>query len=108
MAKQSVTDEKFVKLKLTIVNIEADPIHKNRTIVSAKFDDGKGKPWIQAFSILPEESMQGREIEPDEFLDLIYREKIERPVDPYGKLKKAMQAKESFVINLPAKLADKR
>lgn len=72
-------------LRAQIINIEADPIHKGRTIFSIKFDDDDPilGPWIQAFSILAAE----RPLTPDEFVKFLKSERIERPMDPFKYLK---------------------
>lgn len=85
-----------------IMNIEPDPKHANRMIVSVQFDDGDILgPWIQGFSLLPDKPFTM-----DDFMDLIYQQKIERPTDPYGELKRWQKSGKEFVLKFTSKIIE--
>jgi hypothetical protein len=68
-----------------IINVEPDPRHPGRTIVSARFDDGdevRG-PWVQAFSIENPE----RPLTPEEFVLMLREKEPVRPIDPFKYIK---------------------
>lgn len=91
MAKQS-------NLKVQIANIEKDPRHVDRMIISLKIDDGdKSGPYIKPFSMLPPDHV----ISVDEFLNsLISMQDLSRPVDPYQYLKDAQETRRTFNLDL--------
>lgn len=86
-----------INLSCKLINIEPDPRHQGRVIVSFRFDDGSGKePWIQAFSIKDPE----RQISLEELSVLIKDQKIERPIDSFKFIKESLENGESFDITL--------
>ena len=89
------------KLNCKITDIKPDPLHPGRMIVVVEFDDGnkKLKPWHQGFAVLPDQI-----VTVDDFVAQLHNMHIERPVDPYSNLKKAMVVGEQFVLNLTAKI----
>lgn len=86
-------------LKCRIKDIQPDPMLAGRRIVSVEFDDGKGKPWHQAFSVIPHEV-----IKVDDFINKLLTMEIRRPVDPLSHIDKIMQKDETFVLDLTAKI----
>jgi hypothetical protein len=85
-------------LKVKIMNVEPDPLHKGRTIVSAQFDDGdtlRG-PWIQGFSMLPQE----RPISPEEFMVSLKGQEIKRPVDAFQYLRDAADNGKQYDLTI--------
>lgn len=88
------------KLNCKIKDIQPDPLHVGRMIVSVEFDDGnKAGPWHQGFSVIPESV-----INIEDFLTQLYTQEIHRPVDPYTNLRQALQTGETFVLDLTAKI----
>lgn len=85
-------------LKCKIINIEPDPKHPNRTIVSLQIDDGddvKG-PYIRAYSLLPPPGP----ISLEKFsIDLAQRD-LSRPDKPFHYLEEAKEMETEFIINL--------
>lgn len=90
------------KVKCKIKDIQKDPLHQNRMIVSVEFDDGNpAGPWHQGFSLLPESVFTI-----EDFIKQLVSQQIARPVDPYANIKQIMQTGEEFVINLTAKIEE--
>lgn len=88
------------KLNCRVTDIAPDALHPARMIIGVEFDDGDPKgPWLQAFSVVPDQV-----ITVDDFLQQLYTMNIQRPVDPYDNLKKVMQKGETFVLNMTAKI----
>lgn len=85
------------KLVCTVKNIEPDPLHPGRQIISLELDDGQSDgPYIRAFSLIPPEIPLSLE----KFaLDLAKRD-LSRPTDPLHYIKEAQANSEQFVINL--------
>lgn len=81
-------------LKCIIKNVEPDPLHGGRTIVSVQFDDGKGDPWIQGFSL----TTPDHPITLEELVVSLQEQHIERPKDPFAYIKEAQQNKTSFAL----------
>lgn len=80
-----MANQKNRKLTAKIINIEADPLHKGRTIVSVRFTDQKsGDEWTQGFSLLPD-----RPISLEEFILNLKSRELAPPVDPFQYLKDA-------------------
>jgi hypothetical protein len=91
------------KIGCKITDIKPDPLHKERMIIAVEFDDGDAAgPWHQAFSVIPE-----KVITIEDFLNQLYTQKIERPVDPYQNIKRVMQSGEKFVLDLTAQIETK-
>lgn len=93
------------ELKCKIVNIEPDPKHPNRTIVSLQIDDGdsvKG-PYIRAYSLLPPPGP----ISLEKFsIDLSERD-LSRPSEPFHYLEEAKELGTEFVIYPTSKSQNK-
>lgn len=99
MAKKPVKASK-TKLVCKIINMEPDPKHPGRMIVSVSIDDGDRRgPWIQGFSVLPEKVLTL-----EDFMDGITKKELKRPEDPYKHLTAAMEKKRTFVLNLTGKI----
>lgn len=83
-------------IEAEIINVDNDPKHPGRTLVSVQFDDGRG-PWVQAFSLLP----PPRPMTPEEFMVLLKDEKIERPVanDPFIYIREAQGEKYKILVH---------
>lgn len=88
--------KKSKELKCKIINIEPDPKHPNRTIVSLQIDDGdsvKG-PYIRAYSVIAPEYP----ITLEKFsIDLAGKD-LSRPDKPFHYLDEAREAGTEFVI----------
>lgn len=85
-------------LKCKIINIDDDPNHLGRKIVSVRFDDGKGEPWVQGFSILQPETP----LSPEQFFEDIKEHPtvaIKRPVDPFKFLNEVKQSGKVFEVD---------
>lgn len=82
-------------LKCKIINIEQDPKHASRQIVSLQIDDGQDEPYVRAYSLLPPE----RPISLEEFQIQIARKDLSRPDKPFHYLEEAKEAGAEFVIN---------
>lgn len=89
-------------LKCRIINIEPDPKHSNRTIVSVKIDDGEPEPYIRAFAIINPD----RPLSLEEFTVMLQKKDLSRPADPFHYLKEAQEQSSEFVINVTAADAD--
>lgn len=85
-------------LKCSIINIEPDPKHPTRTIVSIKIDDGEPEPYIRTFSLLPPE----RPISLEEFAIQLRDRDLSRPDKPFHYLQEAKDQSTEFVINVIA------
>jgi hypothetical protein len=83
-------------LKCRIINIEPDPKHPNRTIVSVKIDDAAGEPYIRAFAIINPD----RPLSLEEFTIMLEKKDLSRPADPFFYLKEAQEQSSEFVINV--------
>lgn len=84
------------KLVCKIVNIEDDPIHKGRKIVSIKIDDGdndKG-PYIRAYSLIPPENP----ISLEKFSIDLARKDLSRPIDGFHFLNQAQKDETKFEV----------
>ena len=89
--------KKSKPLNCKIINIEPDPKHPNRTIVSLQIDDGDKMrgPYIRAYSLIPPEYP----ITLEKFaIDLAGRD-LSRPDKPFHYLEEAREAQTEFVIN---------
>lgn len=84
---------KITPLKCKIKNVEPDPIHAGRTIVSLEVDDGKG-PWIQGFSL----TTPDHPITVEELIVLLQDKKLERPTDPFTYIKEAQEQATLFEV----------
>ena len=71
------------KLSCSILFFNPDPVRKGNTIITIEFNDGKGDPWRQDFSV----SHNDRPYSLDEFKMHLKNMRIERPVDPFQDLK---------------------
>lgn len=83
-------------LKCKIINIEQDPKHPNRTIVSIQIDDGdkvRG-PYVRAYSLLPPEYP----ISLEKFAIDLASKDLSRPSKPFHYLEEAKEAETEFVI----------
>ncbi len=85
-------------LKCRIINIEPDPKHPSRTIVSIKIDDGEPEPYIRAFSLTNPE----RPISLEEFAVQLRDRDLSRPDKPFHYLQEAKDNSTEFVINVIA------
>jgi ferredoxin-NADP reductase len=81
-------------LKCKIINIEQDPKHPSRMIVSLQIDDGQGEPYIRAYSLLPPD----RPISLEEFAVQIADKDLSRPTKPFHYLQEAQDAGTEFTI----------
>lgn len=83
------------KIKCKIINVEPDPLHSDRTLVSVELHKGR-KKWVQAFSLLDSE----RPISVEEFMEHLKGQKLEPPTDPFTYLKQAQKQGSEFEIEL--------
>lgn len=81
-------------LKCKIINMEPDPKHPARTIVSLRIDDGKGDPYVRAYSLLPLD----RPISLEEFQIQIAKKDLSRPDKPWHYLEEAKDAETEFTV----------
>lgn len=82
------------KLKCKIINIEPDPKHPARTIVSLEINDGRGEPYVRAFSLLPPENP----ISLEKFSIQLAGKDLSRPTDPFHYLKEAQSEAATFDV----------
>lgn len=84
------------KLKCKIINMEPDPKHPARTIVSLEIDDGDTErgPYIRAYSLLPPENP----ISLEKFSIDVAKMDLSRPTDGFHYLKEARENATEFVI----------
>lgn len=82
------------KLKCKIINIEPDPKHPARTVVSLEISDGRGEPYIRAYSLLPPENP----ISLEKFSILLANKDLRRPTDPFHYLKEAKDDASVFDV----------
>lgn len=82
-------------IECKIINIEADPIHPGRTIVSLELNDGKmDGPYVRGFSVITPEGP----ISLEKFaLDLSNMD-LSRPKDPFFYLKESKEKGELFTV----------
>ena len=87
--------KKSQELKCKIINIEPDPKHPARMLVSIEIDDGdpRGK-YIRAYSLLPPENPMSLE----KFSIDLAKMDLSRPVDGFHYLREAKDAEAEFVI----------
>jgi len=87
--------KKSKKLVCKIVNMEPDPKHSARTIVSIEIDDGdpRGK-YIRAYSLLPPPNP----ISLEKFSIDLSKMDLSRPVDGFHYLKEAKDNSSEFEI----------
>lgn len=85
------TNSKILKCK--IINIEDDPAHPGRVVVSLKLRDDAGE-YIRAFSIIP----PPRPISVEEFAEDLAPRDLSRPEDPFHYLKEAQESETEFEI----------
>jgi hypothetical protein len=81
-------------LKCKIINIEQDPKHLTRTIVSLRIDDGEPETYIRAFSLANPE----RPISLEEFQIQLASKDLSRPDKPFHYLHEAKDNETEFVI----------
>lgn len=93
--------KKSTELKCKIINIEPDPKHPARMLVSIEIDDGdpRGK-YIRAYSLLPPENPMSLE----KFSIDLSKMDLSRPVDGFHYLKEAKENGSEFVIIPAAKV----
>jgi hypothetical protein len=86
---------KSPELKCKIINIEPDPKHPARMLVSIEIDDGdpRGK-YIRAYSLLPPENPMSLE----KFSIDLGKMDLSRPVDGFHYLREAKESETEFVI----------
>lgn len=89
-------------LKCRIINIEPDPKHPSRTIVSIKIDDGEPEPYIRAFAIINPD----RPLSLEEFTVMLKDKDLSRPDKPFHYLQEAQDKETEFVINVIATESD--
>lgn len=82
--------------KCKIINIEPDPKHPGRQIVSVQVDDGDEQRGVYnlAFSLLPPETPMSVE----KFALMLQEKDLSRPVDGFQYLKDAQNSGETFEI----------
>lgn len=85
-------------LKCRIINIEPDPKHSSRTIVSVQIQDSDPEPYIRAFSIINPD----RPISLEEFTIMLKDKDLSRPDKPFSFLQEAKDNSTEFVINVTA------
>lgn len=85
-------------LKCRIINIEPDPKHPSRSIVSIEIDDGEPDKYIRAYSLLPPD----RPISLEEFAVQLRDKDLSRPTKPFHYLYEAKDNSTEFVINVIA------
>jgi hypothetical protein len=83
-------------LKCRIINIEPDPKHPARTIVSVQIQDSEPDPYIRAFSIINPD----RPISLEEFTVMLQDKDLSRPDKPFSFLQEAKDNSTEFVINV--------
>jgi len=84
-------------LNCKIINIEQDPKHSARMIVSLEIRDGDGDPYIRAYSLLPPD----RPISLEEFAVQIADKDLSRPSKPFHYLQEAMDSATEFKVTPP-------
>lgn len=84
------------ELKCKIINMEPDPKHPARTIVSLEIDDGDSVrgPYIRAYSLLPPENP----ISLEKFSIDVAQMDLSRPTDGFHYLKEARDNHTEFMI----------
>lgn len=87
-------------LKCRIINIEPDPKHPTRTIVSIEIDDGDAEAgkYIRAYSLTPPD----RPVSLEEFAVQLRDKDLSRPTKPFHYLYEAKDNSTEFVIKVIA------
>lgn len=98
-----MASSKVPPLKCLIKNVEPDPLHAGRTIVSVQFDDGSEEgPWIQGFSL----TTPDHPITLEELKVSLQEQNISRPEDPFTYIKEAKENSTGFDLIVTDSVGD--
>lgn len=82
------------KYECEIVNVEKDPRHPGRTLVSLKIFDGKNPAWMRAYSIITPVTPLSIE----EFIEHAKEIGLDKPRDPLQELKDAEKSSQKIEV----------